>query len=344
MTIADPIPDLQWGKGDWQDYINNWREKDAEWIQARTILRYQTAAARTTDWASPSAGQVTYNDAIGALEMYSAVKTAWLHLLMFQYLVSTADTTTGVNISHASAGGKGATFTPTSLLIDANLNAINGTLTVDGTGVGVQTPTMKKALLTTNATELVSDTPLAVPSVRLTASSGNVIDATGKAIVTGALTASSITTPGGVTATGTVTAGALSTSGALSAGSATIGGVGVASNIVTTPAGTASANAAGVQSGQGYFYGDGNSAVMRQRADPTQAAGAAYVQAQANSVVLNGPTAVQLLGGDVQIRNGNNLDFYNAAGTKLGVGIGPVVNSASDPGAANYPEGTIWIS
>ena len=262
-------------------------------------------------------------------------------------LTSNQDTSAGVNVSHtAAAGGKGAIFTPTQLQVTADLNVQSGALSVDSSGVGMMSPGQKKAYFTSNATELVLDTPLALPSIRLMGS-GNVIDATSKAIVTGALTASSVTSQGAVNATGAITGGSLSTSGALTAASATIGGIAFANNIATYPAGSAAANAAGLQLGQGYFYGDASSAVIRQRASAGVAAGSAYAQVKAVDVVLQADPStglIQISGADVQLRGGNNLDFYNSGGTKLGVGIGPVVQSASDPGAANYPEGTIWIS
>jgi len=342
MTVVDPIPATVWGKADWQDYISNWRDKDATWVMERTILRYDTNAKRDSEWPSPNTGQVIYNDSTKALEMYRV--NAWVHALMFQFLTSVQDSSAGVNISHtAASGGAGIVITPTAINVTANLNAFSGALTVDASGVGMMSPGQKKAYFTSNATELVLDTPLALPSIRLTATSGNVIDATGKAMVTGALTATSITSSGAINATGAVTAGSLSTAGALSAASATFGGISFASNIGTYPAGGAAANAAGIQLGQGYLYGDANSLVMRQRTSAGVAAGAAYVQTQANDVVINGPTTVQLVGGDIRVMGTNNIDFYTGT-TKLGVGIGPVVQSASDPGVGNYPEGTIWIS
>jgi hypothetical protein len=335
MTLVEPLPaDLQWGKGDWQDYINNWREKDAEWIQARTILRYETAAKRTTDWgATPSAGMVTYNHQTETLEMYRAGTTnAWVRSLMFQNLNLVTDTTSTVKIGHsaAAAGGKGLTFTPTNVVVDMPFNVMSGMLQVDATSVGVQSTSQKLAKLTTNATELVSDTPLAAASLRLSGT-GTVLTTTAN-ISVGAVASGAITATGNITATGQTISAAVVTGV-----SGTIGQVSLAANVISTVAGSASANAAGLQSGQGYFYGDGSQAVMRQRASVGVAAGAANVAVTSTDVILSG-TLVQLASPTRVLAN-RSLEYATTAGTKYG---GPVIWGA-DPGVANVPEGTIWV-
>ena len=68
MTQAEPIPDLQYGAGNWQDYINNWREKDAEYLQARSILRFETVTKRDQILSTPGAGQFAWlNDGGGGV-------------------------------------------------------------------------------------------------------------------------------------------------------------------------------------------------------------------------------------------------------------------------------------
>jgi hypothetical protein len=335
MTITEPIPDVQYGRGNWADYISNWREKDAEWLQERTILRYPTAAARQTDWgATPRAGLVTYNDTTKSLEMYrgtgtpgaETLPTGWVRSLMFQYLTSVQDAVAGVNISHTGAAGKGATFTPTAVLIDLPLT--NGALTTTPNNIGVQTPTFKKALLTTNATELLSDTPLVAPSVRLSGT-GTVLDATGKAVVVGALTAASLALGSGVlNTTGAVSTGAL-TSGPISAPSMTIAGGSTINGVVFNPNWVGASG--GFVSGSGFFRGESPggiaSGVLSYR-DPG-----------------TGAVAVPQLTADndyIRIRGGRGVAWHNAAGTHTSW-ISPVIVSGSDPGAANYPDGTIWI-
>ena len=124
MTIVEPIADLQWGRGNWQDYISNWRTRDTNWMQQRLILRYQTSALRTADWgATPSPGQVTYNGETQTLEMWRPSANTWVRSLMFQYLISTQDSAAGTNIHHAGSGGKGITIGPTVLAIDTPTTA-----------------------------------------------------------------------------------------------------------------------------------------------------------------------------------------------------------------------------
>jgi hypothetical protein len=338
MTIAEPIPDLQWGKGSWQDYISNWRTRDTNWMQERLILRYQTTAARTADWsASPRAGQVTYNDVTQTLEMWRAGTTnSWVRSLMFQYLVSSQDTSAGVNLFHAGsiASPKAITITPTTLLIDLpTTNFLAGILTIDATGMALKTGA-KTVKLTTDAANLVSDSPIKTPSLDLSGGTGTVLNAAGKAVSVGALTADTATIPN-ITLTGTLGGG-----GILNGASGTIGAVGLSGGVISVAAGSASASAAGLQSGQGYFYGDGNSAVMRQRPAAASAAGAAYVQVMANDTLFNGNT-VQTLG-QFHVMNQRSIQYHRADNAVIWNG-GPVIYGA-DPGVANVPEGTIWVS
>ena len=334
MTITEPIPDVQYGRGNWADYISNWREKDAEWLQERTILRYATAATRQTDWGlTPRAGLVTYNDATKALEMYrgtgtpvaETLPTGWVRSLMFQYLTSVQDTAAGVNISHSAAAGKGALFTPTAVNIDLPVNLTNGLLTTTANNMAVQTPAQKKATLSTNATELVSDTPLAIPNVRLTGT-GTAIDATGKAVTVGALTAASLALGGGaITGAGSIAATSVASSGAITAPAVTISGLSTI-NGTTFQAGYTEATS-GYVSQAGYFRGDGNGAVMSYRNPSGGAASAHQLQGRSDMIRLFG---------------GQGIGWHNAGGTHV-AWISPVIVSGSDPGAANYPDGTIWI-
>jgi hypothetical protein len=327
MTVTEPIPDLQWGRGDWQDYINNWREKDAEFLQARTILRYQTAAARTTDWPAPQPGQVTYNNETQTLEMWRPAASSWVRSLMFQYLTATQDSAAGVKMSHVGAAGKGILIQPASLVIDIPLNVQAGLLQVGADFVGIQSVGQKLAKLTTDSDELLSDTPLAISAIRLTGT-GTVLDAATKAVTVGPLTAGSLTSTGAVSTTGTVTGGVVNgTTG-------TIGGVALNTNAVQP--------SAGMQSQQGYFYGDSNSAVMRQRPTLGGASSPNYVQVTADRVNIGGGTGYMDVYPTFRLFGGRGIHWIDAGGTHR-AWISPTIVSASDPGAGNYPDGTIWI-
>jgi hypothetical protein len=328
MTIVDPIPDVQYGRGDWQDYISNWREKDAEWIQERTILRYATPTARSTDWSAPRAGHVTYNGLSDRLEMFSGLRSSWVGILMFQYLTSIKDDATAVNISHTASGGKGINIGPSLTSLDNPLNVMGSVLAVDGTGVTVKTGA-KTAKLTTDANNLISDTPVSAPGF----------------ITAGALTATGNITGASATLTGTLTVPNISLSGTLTGGvlngtSGLIGGVTLGSNTVQ-PGGGATG---GMQSNQGHFYGDGTSAVMRQRPALGGTWSPTFVQVTANNVVVGGG-APQFFDVNPTMRyyGGKGIQWMNAGGT-LQAWISPVIYAASDPGATNFPDGTLWLS
>lgn len=328
MTITEPIPDVQYGKGNWQDYISNWRQKDAGWVQERSILRYATAATRATDWPSPRAGQTTYRGDVDRMEMWSGLRGAWASILMFQYLTSAAgqDTATNVNVSHTGAAGKGVNFGPSSVSIDMPVVSIGaGVLTTTANNVAVQTPAQKKATLSTNATELVSDTPLAVPSVRLTGT-GTVLDATGKAVTVGALTAASLALGGGaITGASSIAATSVTSSGTITAPAVTISGLSTINGVSFGPNQVSAS--AGLVAQSGYHGGDGNGGIYAYR-NPSGGAVSAH-QLQARSDML------RLFGGQA-------IGWHNAGGTHV-AWIAPTIVSGGDPGATNYPDGTIWI-
>jgi hypothetical protein len=309
------------GKGFWTNYEDYWREEDAKWMQERAILRYTSAAARSTDYPSPTFGHVTYReDALGAgidrLEMYSKQFNAWTPILMWANLTSTVDTTAAVAISHKLAGGKGIIFQPTQTVFDnpvnvtatgtpaltvTNINIAGGVLTADATGVSIKTGA-KTAKLTTTATDLVSDTPLSVPGLTVSA---------------GALTASAVA----------ATFSAVTVTNALTAGSASVGGVAIASNKVTA--------STGLDSQSGSFYGDGNSALMRHSSRT-----GSYVQTTAADIIVNGGNCY--MNSTLLIRGGKAINYYDAAGNFRGY-IAPNIYGG-DPGVGNVPDGTIWIS
>lgn len=327
MAVIDPIPATDpYGKGDWTDYVSNWREKDAEWMQARTILRYQTVAQRTTDLgASPGTGRVTYNQANDRLELYSSTN-AWKPLtpLPVNIKIVTDDATT-VALAHASAvpADRGLVIGKDNIAITHVLRTQDGVLVADTTGLAIKTGT-KTAKLTTDANNLVSDTPVSMPSLVLSGT-GPVIN-TNQPVTVGALTAAS----------GTVT-GTLGVSGALTGGvGSSIGNVGLSGGVVTAVAATTSTDG-GVVSGAGHFYGGTAAAVMRQRNTTSPFAwGAASIAVQA--------AAIEVAGAPMNIRNGMTVSdttiSYYSSGSFRGY-ISPAFYG--DPGVGVVPEGSILI-
>ena len=238
------------------------------------------------------------------------------------------DSTTAVSLAHSAAGGKGLSFTSGGVVsFSADLNALAGVVTVLAAtpGLGIKSSGNKQVLLTTSSTALVSDSPVSMPSITLTGSD-TVITAPAKTIAVGTVNADSaaITT---LNVGGTITAGVINASGG------TINGVTFPGNWIGAPSGFVSS--------AGYFSGNSGAAVMSFR-DPTSGAvGSAAVVTTTDVVTLQG--AFTNVHNQMQILDGRNISWYNAAVT-LSAPIAPNVVSGSDPGAANYPDGTLWIS
>lgn len=328
MPVDQALPDeAPFGVALWDDYADNWRQKDAEWLQSRGILRFATAAARDAAIGTPQEGQLVYNATGSVLQLRKP--TGWTDFKPLPAnLTTTQDDATAVLIGHSLSSGKGISFggvTPFEVHVNTDFKVQNGVLLVQTSGVSIKTGA-RTAKLTTDALNLVSDSPVSAPSIILTGT-GTVLSAPGKTVAVGTLTADSA-----AVTSGTIGGVALGTSG--------IGG----SNL---------ANASGgFQSQQGMFYGDGTSALIRQRAANGGALGTAQIQVTATDISLSGTltsagttnlNGVTNFVGQARVRNGNSIEWYNAASTLLGRS-GPVIYSASDPGAANYPEGTIWFS
>jgi hypothetical protein len=87
----------------------------------------------------------------------------------------------------------------------------------------------------------------------------------------------------------------------------------------------------------GAFYGDANGAVVRQRVAGGGAYGAAYVQVQSANI--------EVTGGPMNVRSGMSVFdttiSYYSSGALRGY-ISPAFYG--DPGVANVPEGSIYIT
>ena len=317
MTIVEPLPVSGYGKANWVDYSNYWREADSEWLMERTTLRYATPAARTADYPTPKFGQLTYNEqyqAIGGgnyadrVELYSKQHNKWVPLLMLDNITSTKDDAAGVALSHKQAAGKGVVFEPTRTVMDNPIYVMGGVLTVDATGVIIKTGA-KTVKLTTDATSLVSDSPISASAL-----------ATG-----GALTAASANISGSLTVPNITMSGTLSGGGVINGGSGTIGGVALASSKATA--------SSGFDAQSGSFYGDGSSALMRAVART-----GTYVQVTQDRINLHG-------GGWTDVYNQmriftNSIHYIRSDGAHTGY-FAPTF--WGDPGVGNCPEGSIMM-
>ena len=209
MSIAEPLPESPWGLANWQDYVNNWRELDAEWLMARSILRFQSTAERDNKLTSATTGQVIYNNNPGGGELPRLELRAGSSWVPYKplpiYMTKGEDSASQVLLSHVGAGGKGVAFTPTAVNVTANFSVLGGVFGADASGITFKTGA-KTVKFTTDATSLVSDSPLTVTNLNAAA-----------------ITATSLTTPtiGGVTSltaaninmTGTFTGGTINGTG-----------------------------------------------------------------------------------------------------------------------------------
>lgn len=317
MTITEPIPATGYGRGDWVDYQNYWREKDAEWIQDRAILRYADAASIEAI-VSPGNGMTVFDEGLGILKLRRAGTWRRYSAIPDGMEARGADTLANLN-----AGGKGIQFLAGSVDITHDLNVLGGVLTTRATGVGIKVGT-KTALLSTDAANLISDTPLSVPGVII--SGTGTISAAGKNVTTGALTADSITTAGTLTA-GAANVASLTATGNVNGAAGVIGGVTLSGNFIVSPSGMASS--------YGYFNGDTNGALMRYRNPSNGALSSTYVQATNADINLSSQG-----GGYVSIfSQGRGVRWYNASNVH-DRWVGLVYVGSSDPGG---PDGTIWV-
>jgi len=315
MTVTLPTN----GKADWTNYVDYWRDEDASWIQDRLVLRVGSDAERNAVGFGTT-GAVVYNATRDALELRKAAGWSTLNTLPAMINVNEDTTNSITTLSHTGAGGRGIVYSASQIAITNKLNVMNGVLTVDGPaaggvlGVYIKTGT-KTAKLTTDATYLVSDTPVSMPGIQITGS--GIIDAVGKSATIGTLSLTTLQAPG---------AGALTVNATtLNATSASVGGVGISSNRVTA--------SSGMVSNQGLFYGDSNGAVMRH----VNGTGP-YVQTTTGGVVLSGGGTVDLYS-QPRLINIGAIQHWNT-----GRNIAPSFYSATDPGAGNFADGTIWIS
>lgn len=327
--MAEPIVDNQWGKVDWIDFTHNWREKDAEYLQSRSILRYQDAAARDASLTTPAVGQVIYNAALDRLEWKGA--SAWKGVLpMPANLAVPTDSGAMVHLAHSGAAGKGIQFTPADIKVTGPLDVLSGLAKVDATGLSIKVGAVT-ALLSTDAVGLVSDKSLKVPKIDLTGGTSPVLDATGKEIVAGTVTATALAVTN-INMAGTLTGGILN------GASGTIGGVAISSNNVASPGGFFSGSAVSTTA-VGCYGSDATKAIIRSQSAPSVfRAGRIEVD---DNVGLTG--TVVNLNSPMAVRN-KAIEWYDAGNVKRGIGYAVSVYSATDPGVANFPEGTIWFS
>ena len=329
MSVDRSLPTTApYGKGVWTDYEDNWRGKDAAWLQSRSILRYANPTARDADLTAPEPGQFVFDASIDILEYRSGTGVWKYYKPLPQFTAATQDDASGVAINHINSGGKGVILGPGSpagtglVTLNAPLNVLTGILTADATGITIKTGA-KTVKLTTGATDLVSDSPITAPSVTLTGT-GTVLTAPGKVMTVGTINADTGTITN-VNVSGTIQGGTYrgavdgTTVNASSGG--TIGGVALSGSIATA-----------------------NSGVIAQGAFLRGDAGMGYIGYRNPSGGALGGSVMTVDATYLRFRIPNGIPLDRADGSHTGAWIGGAIVSGGDPGAGNFPNGTIWVS
>lgn len=178
---------------EWTNTDDKWRDKDAEWLQARTVARFANEAAAGAETVTGGGnyqvtGAVGYMGDVATTAVYDGAK--WKYHAAAKYLrAGGTDNTSVVTLSHSGAGAG------LSLHNDGSVSAATGTIT---------------NLTTTSAS---------VGGVSVSGAAGTLT-------VSGALTTTGAINTASVTASGSVSGGSLATNGTLNVtGVATMGDV-----------------------------------------------------------------------------------------------------------------------
>ena len=296
----------------WADNTDNWRAADADFLQRRAILRFSTAAARTASLgpnvttAAPI-GQFTYV-ANGGMDgngglEYVDATGSWRSVMSLKNL-TVSDVSSAVSM-------RLATDSTSVLSVEAGRVVLGSSriLSVEATKLVFKTGATS-AELSTDADSFVSSVKFKAPSASLGAVTSTSIDNTGGTLATASLSA-----------TGNVTANTLTASV-----SAALGATSVTSL-------AASAGITGVT-----VYG---STSVRGGSVLVSGSRAANYTAATQFVEMSATTTT--IAGDSLIIAPTATTTAVRYGTSAGPPFALVVLSTTDPGLANYPDGTIWV-
>jgi len=304
-TIPSTPTSVVWP--DWTNLVDKWREEDAEWLRNRVINIVADATERDSVLTSGIRfdGLTVYNRSLKRLEFWNG--TAWETAVIRSLAIS--DTTATATLERHKDAGTGLTFNADgSVAAGGVFSAGPGVLSVAPAGVSIKTGA-KTALLSTDATSLKVDSPVAVTGA-VSASGG----------FQGALTGNVAATT--VAASGAITGGSAAISGGVTAGTLLVGSKaqlvagGSSVDLVNTAAGATDAF------------------VRIADSDAVTVKGA--------SVVLQGPVSAD---SKVTAAAGVEMQASTSKITAAGMTSPQVAGIVTSTSAAsgNYPDGTIWI-
>lgn len=204
---------------DWRNVIDNVRELDLEWLQNRTVVRFDNVAAANSYASNPAKvpgsleeGQVVYF--VGPKQLAVKTGASTYKYALLSGLLAVADAGSIASISNAGTGG--ITLPADGSVGVPLLKVAVDRVVADSAGLHLKTGTAV-ANLTTSATDLVSDIPIQAPTLK---AAGAVQAAS--AAFSGALSAASIAVAS-ASVSGAVSAGSLASAAGISGVSLNVG-------------------------------------------------------------------------------------------------------------------------
>ena len=315
-----------YGDIDWADLTNNWFAADAEWIQSRSVVRVADSV--------PTEGEVPpANNAVGRVFFSNSLQSLLINVTGGYHRVASSHnigiTDSGITSELkliTGAGGTGITFstsgvglgsTTVSTLTVTGATNLNGYLTAKaGEASG--------AVVTTSSSGVTINTTGSNAVVLTTASDGLNVNSSIRITGSGALSVGGNTTlTGTLNVTGTSTIAGLSASSSAVSGNSTVGGTLTSTGIVNANGGisTAAITASGLVTSAGLT----TSGVITS----TSGTDVRLAIPAGRTLRIYAPTIA-----DANI-------YYGASGTSI---RNAWVVYGTDPGVANVPEGTIWIT
>lgn len=183
------------GAADWTDLINNWFAADAEWIQSRAILKWDTEAGI----AAPSNVDGSLAYARDTQQLVLQAGSSKRHLFASSFL-GYSESTGQVTFQHTSAPNG------LDLLSSGTVRLAGGVLQAAAAGVSLKTGAAT-AQLTTDATDLISSLPLRATTFKGNLAgnvSGNVTGNVSGSISGGTLAGSALTVTGNGSVSGSL--------------------------------------------------------------------------------------------------------------------------------------------
>jgi hypothetical protein len=314
-----------YGDTDWEDFTNNWFASDAEWIQSRSVIRISGSIPTEGEVpaASNAVGRVFFSNSLLSLLINV---TGGYHRVASSHNIGITDTGTNAELKLITgAGGTGISFstsgvglgsTTVSTLTVTGATTLNGYLTAKaGEATG--------AVVTTSSSGVTINTTGSNPVILTTASNGLNVNSSIRITGSGALSVAGNTAlTGTLGVSGASTLAGLSATSSAVSGNSTVGGTFTSTGLVTANSGvsTTTVTASGLIESAGLT----TSGVITS----TSGTDVRLAIPAGRTLRIYAPTIA-----DANIYYGSANNIRNAW-----------VVYGTDPGVANVPEGTIWIT